>query len=175
MLTEVDTFLHIRSWFARQGDGRFVRFVTSAFLLRETGPHYVLLHREREQKFPQPCFVVARLVNLQECRIKRDPLFTDKSSTKPCGRSQNGTRTCLPSAPVPMDLYGMGFVFFFSFFAEHLCRALHNDRTAFTAHRGLSELSEDGSVLDLSKVPEKEDIHSTFAHMFIYRVGLFSS
>lgn len=111
MHTEVDTFSHICSWFARPGDGSFVRIVTSAFLLfsRETGPYHVLLHRKGKRA---EVFVVARLVNLQECRIKRDPLFTDRSSTKPCGRSQNGTRTSHPSAPVPMDLYGMGFYFF---------------------------------------------------------------
>lgn len=135
-------------------------------------PQHVLLHRASVQKFPLPCFVVARLVNVQECRIKRDLLFTDRSSTKPCGRSQNGTRTCLPSAPVPMDLYGMGFYYFF---AEHLWRALQNERTAFVAHRGLSELSKDGSALNLSKVPEKGNRNSTFAHMYVYRIGHFSS
>lgn len=46
---------------------------------------------------------------------------------------------------------------FIIFFAEHLWRALQNERTAFAAHRGLSELSKDGSALNLSKVPEKEN------------------
>lgn len=61
---------------------------------------------ERGQKFPLPCFVTARRVNPQECRRRRDPLSTDRSSTKPCGRSPSGTRTYLPSAPVLTDPYG---------------------------------------------------------------------
>lgn len=79
-------------------------------LVGKRDPYRVLLHRERGQKFPPPCFVVARLVNLQECRRMRDPLFIDRSSTKPYGRSRSGTRTCLPSAPVLTDLYGMCFL-----------------------------------------------------------------
>ena len=62
--------------------------------------------RREGQKFPLPCFVTARLVNPQECRRRRDPLSIDRSSTKPCGRSRRGTRTCLQSAPALTDPCG---------------------------------------------------------------------
>lgn len=68
--------------------------------------HHVVPHGGRGQKFPLPCFVAARLVNPQECRRRRDPLSTDRSSTKPCGRSPRGTRACLRSAPALTDPYG---------------------------------------------------------------------
>ena len=45
-------------------------------------------------------------LNPQECRRRRDPLSTDRSSTKPYGRSRSGTRTCLQSAPVLTDQCG---------------------------------------------------------------------
>lgn len=61
---------------------------------------------ERGEKFPLACCVAAGLVNPQECRIRRDPLSTDRSSTKPCGKSRSGTRTCLQLAPVLTDPYG---------------------------------------------------------------------
>lgn len=47
-------------------------------------------------------------------------------------------------------------------------------RTVFTVHRGLSELSKGGSALDLSKVPEKENINSyvicAFTELLFFRV-----
>lgn len=50
--------------------------------------------------------VPVRRLNPPECRTRRDPLFTDRSSTRPCGRSRSGTRTCPRSAPEPTDPYG---------------------------------------------------------------------
>lgn len=44
-------------------------------------------------------------------------------------------------SPVGSGAYGSVW---YVVFAEYLC-ALHNDRTGFTAHRGLSELSKDES------------------------------
>lgn len=134
MQAEVDSFSHIRAWFARQGGGELCALRDLRVCAFESGnrssPRPAAPGKRAEVSAAS--FVAARLVNLQECRIKRDPLFTDRSSTKPCGRCQNGTRTCLPSAPAPMDLYGMGFFYLFIYFAEHLCGALHNDRTAST-------------------------------------------
>lgn len=121
--------------------------------------HHVLLHRERGEKFPLPFFVVARLVNLQECRIKRDPLFIDRSSTKPCGRSRNGTRTCLPSAPVPMDLFGKVY--------------MHNDRMSFTAHRGLSELWRRIRSRSVKSTRERKQIQLLLICVFIELVFFF--
>lgn len=56
-------------------------------------------------------------------------------------------------SPVGSGAYGSVW---YVVFAEYLCGALHNDRTGFAAHGGLSELSKDGS----------------FAQTCICRVGL---
>lgn len=67
------------------------------------------------RSFRCPVCVAARRVNPQECRRRRDPLSTGRSSTKPCGRSRSGTRAYPPSAPVLTDPCGKQF--FSSFFA----------------------------------------------------------
>lgn len=110
MHTRVETLLHTCCRFAPRRRGFCVIRDLHVSLVGKRDPYRVLLHRERGQKFPLPCFVVARLVNLQECRRTRDPRFIDRSSTKPYGRSRSGTRTCLPSAPALTDLYGMCFL-----------------------------------------------------------------
>lgn len=93
--------------------------------------------RGEGQKFPLACFVAARLVNPQECRRRRDPFSTDRSSTKPCGRSRSGTRAYLPSGPVLTDLYG-----------KQLLQSTQHDCTTAervsTTHRGPSQLPPHG-------------------------------
>lgn len=78
------------------------------FYCRAASLPHVVPHREerRGQKFPLACFVTAGLVNPQECRRRRDPRFTDRSSTKPCGKSRSATRTYLLSVPVLTDPCG---------------------------------------------------------------------
>lgn len=49
-------------------------------------------------------------------------------------------------SPVGSGAYGSVW---YVVFAEYLCGALHNDRTGFAAHRGLSELSKDGSFAQM--------------------------
>lgn len=62
---------------------------------------------KKGQKFPLVCFVVAELpVKPQECRKKRDPLSTDRSLIKPCGKSRSATRTFLQLAPARTDPCG---------------------------------------------------------------------
>lgn len=66
----------------------------------------MLPHREERAEVSAGLFCHRGLVNPQACRRRRDPRSTDRSSTKPCGKSRSATRTYLQSVPVLTDPCG---------------------------------------------------------------------
>lgn len=115
----------------RQGDGRFIRFVTSALVGKR--PQHVLLHGESAEV---PSALVRRCAACKRARMshKERPTFYQQELNKTMWEVPERYQNL---SPVGSGAYGS--VWYGISFAEHLCRALQNERAASTGRRGLSE------------------------------------
>lgn len=180
MHTEVDAFLHFCSWFARQVDESFARFVTSAFLLFLSGNRTTARPATQGKRAEVSAALFRRCAACKPARMshKERPTFYRQELNKTMWEVPERYQSL---SPVGSGAYGSvwyGIFFFLNFILCYFLQSIYVEHcTTAEWHSlpigGLSEFIE-RSIRSRSINPRKKT-KSTFAHMCVYRIGLFSS